>query len=163
MSDRAAELRRAFDELFARAPAGATGKADELLAVQLGVDRYLLPLSDLAGLVADRRVVALPSATPAFLGVVGVRGAIVPAWDLGTLLGYPAGERSPKWLAITKTPRIGLAFASFGGQLKRPSSASNAAERSDGAHVREAVRVDGRVYRIIDVRSILAAIEKEQR
>ena len=163
MSDSAAEMRRAFDELFARAPVGATTKADELLAVQLGTDRYLLPLADLAGLVADRRVVALPSATAAFLGVVGVRGAIVPAWDLATLLGYPATERSPKWLAITKTPRIGLAFASFGGQLKRPSSAGLPAERHEGAHIREAVRIEGVVYRIIDVRSILAAIEKEQR
>jgi purine-binding chemotaxis protein CheW len=163
VSDGAAELRRAFDELFARAPAGATVKAEELLVVQLGVDRYLLPLADLAGLVADRRLVALPTATPAFRGVVGVRGAIVPAWDLGTLLGYPATERSPKWLAITKTPRIGLAFTSFGGQLKRPSSAGSSADRHDDAHVREAVRIEGIVYRIIDVRSILAAIEKEQR
>ncbi|HWB76977.1 MAG TPA: chemotaxis protein CheW [Nannocystaceae bacterium] len=158
------ELRRAFDEAFAR-PAQEVGtKADELLAVRFADDHYLLPLRELTGLLADRRIVALPTRNPKFLGVVGIRGTVLPVWDLGALLGQPTAERAPRWLAMASTPRVGLAFGRFDGHVRLPHGVlTTAPDRDAGAHVRAVVRMHDAVHRIVDIPSILAAIEQEQR
>lgn len=159
-----ADLRRAFDETFARPVADVVTDAQELIAVPIGSDRYLLQVRELAGLFAERRVVALPTRTPMFLGVAGIRGAVVPVWQLAGLLGHPGDEHAPRWLALASTPRVGLAFGRFGGHVRLPPAAiPTAPDRDAGAHVRAVVRLDGVVHRIVDIPSILAAIEQEQR
>jgi len=164
MSDESsvAALRQAFDRGFAEAPSDVARNDEELVGLQLGGDGYLLPLAELSGLVVGRRIVALPSVAPAFLGVVGIRGIVTPVYDLGALLGYPRGESSPRWLAISKDPRVGLAFDRFVGQLRRPRTDAPS-ERVTSAHVREAVRISGVIQRVIDVRSVLAALATNAR
>lgn len=155
-------LRRAFDRAFAEAPRDDAQAGEELVALQLGGEGYLLPLAELSGLVVGRRIVALPTTAPAFLGVVGIRGTVVPVYDLGALLGHPRAESSPRWLAISKEPRVGFAFDRFVGQVRRPR-ADSPSERVTSAHVREAVRISGVIQRVIDVRSVLAALATNAR
>lgn len=158
------ELRRAFDDAFARQATEAGTRAAELLAVPFGADHYLLPLRELTGLLVDRRITALPTRNPKFLGVVGIRGTVLPVWDLGALLGQPASERAPRWLATASTPRVGLAFGRFDGHVRLPHDAlGSAPDRDAGAHVRAIVRTGGVLQRVVDLQSILAAIEQEHR
>jgi purine-binding chemotaxis protein CheW len=153
-------LREAFDQSFARAPTAETGAAAmvNLLAVRIGSRPYAVRLADVSGLFTDTRVTWLPGPTAMSRGLAGLRGTIVPVYDLGMLLGYPRAA-APRWLLVTAATPVGLAFEGFDGYLtvRRdaivPEARAEAAERP----VREILPEDaGRS--IIDLASILTAI-----
>ena len=96
---RASELRDAFDRGFAAAPAADGGARHELLRIELAGEPYALALADLSSLHVDLEIVAVPARTPALLGVIALRGAIVPVFDLRRLLGL-AATRPPRWLVV---------------------------------------------------------------
>jgi len=76
---RVSELREAFDRRFAE-PAGADAGAtqDDFLTITIGADPYAMRLSEVAGLYLTPRITPLPGSVPALLGLVGLRGALVP-------------------------------------------------------------------------------------
>lgn len=96
---RASELRDAFDRGFAEAPAPSAAARHELLRIELAGEPYAIALADIASLHIDQKIVPVPAHTPALLGVIAMRGAIVPVYDLRLLLGV-AATRPPRWLAI---------------------------------------------------------------
>jgi purine-binding chemotaxis protein CheW len=102
--DRLDDLRRAFDESFAMPPTPADDDLVDLLAVTAGADRVAVPLAAMAGLVADRVVTPLPGSPPDLLGVAGLRGHLVPVYDLARVTGRDrtdgAGSGHPRWLIL---------------------------------------------------------------
>jgi chemotaxis signal transduction protein len=159
--DVAASLRRAFDQTFAEAPTSDVAPHENVLAIRLGGDPYVLRLNEIAGLHADRKIVAVPSRVKQFLGIVGLRGALVPAFDLGALLGYaPVSE--PRWFALARgSATIGLAFETFDAQLQvAKESFSPATKSAAREHVGGAVRIEGSVRSVIDIGSVLDAVER---
>ncbi|MEO6772905.1 MAG: chemotaxis protein CheW [Kofleriaceae bacterium] len=97
--NRARQLREAFDRGFAAAPATAPELRHELLRIEVGGAPYAIVLADLASLHVDLEIVPVPARSPALLGVIALRGAIVPVFDLSVMLGV-AARRPPRWLAI---------------------------------------------------------------
>ena len=113
LADMLRALRADFDDGFAPAPAPAAAAPQAMLAIRVGDDAYALRLDQIAGLHADRRVTALPSALPALLGVSGFRGQIAPVYDLAALLGYAAAA-APRWLVLVRGAQpLALAFDTF--------------------------------------------------
>ena len=117
-------LRREFDRSFA-APAGV-GAEDtlDLLALRVGGDPYAVRLADVTGLLVDRRLVPVPTNVPEFVGLIGLRGGVVPVWSLGALLGYGADRETPRWMMLIGERGSGqvlaLAFERFDGHLRVP-------------------------------------------
>lgn len=152
----AGTLRRRFDAAFAAAPPPPAAGFEDVLAIRLGGDPYVLRLSEIAGLHADRQIAPVPSAHPALLGIAALRGQLLPVYDLGALLGYARAER-PRWFVVGPAPAtIGLAFADMERPLRLPEPCFSDA-RPDGArnHVRGAVRVESVARAIVDVGSVL--------
>jgi len=114
--DRVAELRDAFDQSFARAPSPDTGAVENLLAIRIGANPYALRLTDVSGLFADKKVTWLPSPAPELLGMAGIRGTVLPVYDLGMLLGCPRAA-APRWLVVVAATPVALAFEAFDGYL----------------------------------------------
>lgn len=115
------ELRESFDHAFvqARAPLGETDEG--LLAIRIRGEPYVLRLADVDGLFADRRIVPLPTAINALLGVVGFRGQLVPIYDLGQLMGHTAARETPRWIVLLKSSDpVAIAFDAFDAQLRVP-------------------------------------------
>ena len=107
------ELRRAFDQSFAAPikPAASTG--ERLLSIRVGGETVALPLVgksvQLSGLAVDRAIVRLQSHAREFLGLVAVRGIILPAFDLASFAAIPSGGL--RWLALMRLPApAALAF-----------------------------------------------------
>jgi purine-binding chemotaxis protein CheW len=116
--ERARALRELFDRGFAEPASDRAGESTDFLAVRVNGDPYALRLSELLGLVADKRIVKTPSRSDALLGLAGFRGAITPVFDLARLLGYPPAD-TPRWLALTRDGAlIGLAFELFEAHLR---------------------------------------------
>jgi chemotaxis signal transduction protein len=117
-------LRREFDRSFA-APA-SVGAEDtlDLLALRIGGDAYAVLLTDVTGLLVDRRIVPVPTNVPEFVGLIGMRGGVVPVWSLGALLGYGADRETPRWMMLVGDRGGGqvlaLAFERFDGHLRVP-------------------------------------------
>ena len=163
--ERSTELRRAFDRSFAEAPATRATELDDLLDIRVALDAYAIRLDQVTGVFADKPVTPLPSSFPELLGIAGFRGAIVPVYDLRTLLGYPRGG-SQRWLILTAgETRIALAFDLFEGHTRVARSAI--AEEDGGGtqrhHVREVVRTATQVRPVVHLPSILEVIRKRAR
>ena len=159
LSERAAELRLAFDRSFATPQGTEVAEPVELLAIRAGGTRYALRLAAVSGLFADRVVTALPGPVPELLGVAAFRGAPVAVYDLGALLGHPASANA-RWLVLdTGTPAVGLAFGELDGHLRAP--AGSIAGTGEGGI--EVVRAGDQVRPVIDVPGIRAAIEERVR
>src|SRR3989442_4943070 len=95
------DLRRSFDQAFAVPPPQPPAEIDSFLAIQAGGDLFALRVGELTGLVAHRKIVALPIGSPEFLGLAGIQGRLAPVYSLAALLGY-AGEYSDegRWFAV---------------------------------------------------------------
>lgn len=169
MSDRLAataeELRRAFDASFAAAPAAEEPEAIPFLALRVGTEPFALRLLDTAGLVPARRLVHVPSAHPALLGITALRGTILPVFSLAALLGRGGVAEEAPW-HVTCGPegsRVALAFSRFEGHLRvsaaeiRPAQ-GGAGSRGAGEHVTELVATGGEVRPVVGIRSLLASI-----
>jgi len=158
-------LRRAFDNSFAEPLRVESDQLEDLLSILVAGDAYALRLAEISGLFVDRRVTPLPGPLPELLGIAGFRGAMIPVYDLGTLLGYP-GVRTPRWLVLSATQaRIGLAFDQFDGHVRLPRAAITAEDRVETArrHAREIARTANGARPVLDLPSILDAIGKRAR
>jgi chemotaxis signal transduction protein len=174
-SDRVAALRLAFDRSFASVPAPANTSHLDLLAIRVGTTPYALRIAEIAGLFADKPIAPLPTMVPELLGIIGHRGAILPVYDLGALLGDPSiaatNGASPRWLALAAGKPIALAFARLDGHARiandalvlQDGDAHAGHDRGDRTvrpvrHVREHARLDDRVRPIVSIASVLEAI-----
>jgi purine-binding chemotaxis protein CheW len=157
-SARAAELRLSFDQSFAAPrrldPPGET----DLLGIRLAGQPYAIRLSEIAGLFADKAVTPMPSRAPDLLGVAGFRGAILPVYDLGAVLGHRAAP-APRWLAIAAAAPLAIAFEGFDGQLRIACEAILAQPDAGRAFVRELAQGPGIVRPLVHLPSVLDAIK----
>lgn len=118
----AAALRLAFDRAFALAPDANVVTHDGLLAIRIGATPYLVRLAEVSGLFADKKVTGLPSPIRELLGIAGLRGTVLPVYDLGMMLGYTKAA-APRWLLVAAAAPIGLAFDGFDGYVSAPHGA----------------------------------------
>ena len=160
----AAALRSVFDESFTLSAASKLERIEGLLAIRVRADPYVLRLSEIAGLYADRKVVAVPSPVAQLLGIVGLRGLLAPVYDLAALLHYPPAA-SPRWMVLAGGPQpVGFAFESFEAHVQVTESllvnddnqAANAV--TPRQHVRGSVRVAGALRPIIHLASVVETI-----
>jgi purine-binding chemotaxis protein CheW len=159
VADRAAELRRDFDNSFAAPPASEVAAKVGLLAVRLSGKGFAIRLAEIAGLFADKKITRVPGASAAMLGIAGFRGAIVPVYDLHCLLGEPAAKTA-RWLVQAATAPVAFAFDAFEGQLRVPPDAIKPqdSEVRNGL-TKDFVQVDASLRPIIALARVLAAIK----
>jgi chemotaxis signal transduction protein len=158
--NRAAALRAEFDRSFAAAPAAAATAVEDLLAIGIEGDSYLLRLAEVSGLHVDKRLMWLPSPVAELIGLAGFRGRVLPVYDLGMLLGKPRAAAVPRWTVVDASGRAGLAFDAFSGFLRaRPETIVPDAREARGRHVRDVLQGD-MIRPIVDLTSILQTLDR---
>lgn len=160
-----AELRRDFDDSFRQSLHDVAAKEyQDLLAIRVADDAYALRLSDVLGLHSAAGLTPVPSAVSEFLGLLGVRGLLVPVYDLGSLLGY-GPKQALRWVALVRaTHPIGLAFPVLDGHFRVPAGAPSPARDTPSArHVREAIRLGTGLHSIVDVAALIDALSSSVR
>jgi purine-binding chemotaxis protein CheW len=157
-NNRAAALQAAFDRSFAVAPDANVVTNDGLLAIRVGATPYLVRLTEVSGLFADKKVTALPSPVRELLGIAGLRGTVLPVYDLGMMLGFPKAA-APRWLLVAAAAPVGLAFDGFDGYVSAPREAvaRQAHAETRQRYVREILQI-GIPLPVIHVPSVLETI-----
>lgn len=156
MSERAAQLRAAFDRAFAEPLPGEPVATRELLCVRLAGEPFALALGEIATIHVDVKLVVVPATAPELLGVISVRAQIVPAYDLRAVLGLPC-ERTPRWLVVARDAPAAFAFDGFDGLVRT----AEVPVASSAALSRGAVPIGGRMVSILDLKAAHAAVSKE--
>src|SRR5260221_4776702 len=95
-----------------------------MLAVRVRGDAYVIPMTGIRALYADRLVVALPTPLAELLGVATFRGQVAPVYDLAAWLGYAhraAPGTVPRWFVLARwRDPTAFAFDGFEGLLLVP-------------------------------------------
>ena len=162
----AAAIGRAFDRTFAEAPRTVAEDTEDLLGASVGGGSYLLRLRDVSGLAARPKVVPLPSPVTEFIGVMGLRGSVVPVYSLGALLGHPSLSEDPAWVFLIgeRSATVGLGAREFTGYLRLARRAFAAAPASErGGLVRETARNGQHLRGVIDVGAVVVSLQERVR
>lgn len=152
-------LREAFDRGFAEPAIADETAREEMVVVRVGPERLAFRLAALAGIERLERVVPLPGGPPAFVGLCGLRGRIVPVFGLAALVGVAAEPRSG-WIAVVgREDPIALAFDALEGVSEVESAAIVAAEaHRAGEIVPESVRIGPALVGVVRVPAVIAAL-----
>lgn len=153
-----AALRRSFDESFASLPAVQGGTRHDMLAIRAGRGRLVVPVAQLAGVEAGRKIVPLPGAAPGLLGVAGVRRRLVAVYGLAELLGDAQGQAERRWfLLVGRNGDTALAIEALESYLQvdegllRPA----AGEATGHRYVREVLVRGTELWSVLDVPLLL--------
>jgi chemotaxis signal transduction protein len=150
-----------FDRSFAAPARSGAVEVETLLTLRLRGDPYAVRLRDVTGLLIDRKIVSLPSRTPALLGIVGLRSGVTPVYSLSALLGYGAGGPPARWLLLVGPgPLLGLAFEEFDGHRQAArTEVSSVQDPRAGNHLPESVCIDDISRGLISVAALIETIK----
>jgi purine-binding chemotaxis protein CheW len=158
LSDRAAQLRQAFDRSFAEPLNAETRSTIDFIAIRLAGDAHAVRMSEVGGLFADVRVTPCPSPVAELRGIAGFRGALTPVYDLAALLGYPMS--AGRWMVLTRDRALALAFDDFQDHFRiDPAAIAARQDASVSPHVHQIAQQAGRAWPIIDIPSVVAVIK----
>jgi purine-binding chemotaxis protein CheW len=159
-SARLADLRRDFDQVFAAPHAGQAKDEENLIGLRIEGDHFGLSVLEIVGVAVAGKIVAMPCRSPGFLGLTGIRGAVIPVYSLAVLLGYPKAEEDVHWLAVcgAKEP-LALAWGSFEGYLRISRTDSHASDRDARRHVHRFVQAGDVVRAIVSIASVVSSIQ----
>jgi len=167
-------MRHAFDLSFTRPPP-VRAEVVDLLAVTVGSDALAVRMDTVSGLVIDRAVTPLPGSPPALLGVAGLRGHLIPVYDLAAVLGATAGGAPVRPAAaclilLAGSPAVAVAVGRLDAHLRVPRAAITepASDPTDptnptatgGIRVPAVVRTADGPRAVVDVAAVRAAIAK---
>jgi chemotaxis signal transduction protein len=123
--------------------------------VRVAEEHYALPVADVLEVAELGDVTPVPGAGAAVLGVGNLRGQVLPVVDLASLIGLPAGQPARMVIAEHGGRRAGLAVDSVDGVEDLP----DASEEIDSRHLAGAALTDGALVGVVDVGSVLDAVE----
>jgi chemotaxis signal transduction protein len=152
------QLRREFDERFA-APAAVVGESlESLLSIRVAGERFAVRAVDIAELARCPEPTRVPSRSPALLGVIGLRGSVIPVFGLGALLGFAAQE-PPRWIVRCEgDATVGLAFAAYDGHVRIRTADIDLSRGASRPHVAGVVVLEGSAHVVLDLKSLLAVL-----
>jgi chemotaxis signal transduction protein len=158
LAGHAAELRAAFDQSFAVAPASGAVTTVDLLAVRIAGRSYAMRLSEIAAVVAGRRVVAVPALARGLVGIAGIRGHVIAVYELRGLLGLGAGGGSRYLVRLAAEPSVAVVVDELEGHLRVAADAIVPASAATGGHLRGAVTGSAEPRALVDLGSVLETI-----
>lgn len=124
--------------------------------LRLGAERYALAVEHVLEITAFSPPTSLPGARSELLGLVALRGRVLPVYDAAGILGV-AGERSPARIVVVTdgATRAGVAVdeVSEVGPLPAPAAA-------DEPLLSGMVLHDGRAIGVVDAPALLAELAR---
>jgi purine-binding chemotaxis protein CheW len=124
--------------------------------VRVADEHYALPVADVLEVAELGEVTPVPAAGAAVLGVRNLRGQVLPVVDLATVFELPPTQPGRIVIAERGGLRAGLAVDAVAGVEELPK----ASEEVDSRHLAGAALADGVLVGVVDVGSVLEAVEE---
>lgn len=160
MSSVAESLRREFDATFAAPAEIYSDDWEALLLIRVGERPYALRVRELGGTAAGQRITPVPSSNRALLGLAGIRGTIVPVFDLALLLGEPRSEAT-RWVAVSSGQEpVALAFAELEGHLKLTRRELGTIVCSEERWVSEIIQSENGLRPVLKVQALVDSVRR---
>jgi chemotaxis signal transduction protein len=157
----AAALREAFDRSFAL-PRKMAEPLEDFLGLRLGGEAYAVSLAEVASVHRRLRVVPLLHDAPHRLGLCALRGALVPVFELGSLLGYPRQPSEVIVLAKSVSP-VAFAIAQLEGHLRvRAGDLVRLEDRPASPYLHQALLMGGLRRPVIRLASVVEAFRPKE-
>jgi chemotaxis signal transduction protein len=122
--------------------------------VRAGGEHYALPVEGVREITPRGRITPVPGAPPAVLGVWNLRGDVVAAVDLATILGLAPDDGEGRVVVVEDGElRAGLAVE----EVLDVEALPDVLEAIDSRYLAGAALVDGTQVGLIDLRAVLAA------
>jgi purine-binding chemotaxis protein CheW len=122
--------------------------------VGIGREQYALPVEAVLEVVELGDLTPVPGSRPEVLGVFNLRGRVIPAIALATVLGLE-GEESARIVVVEADKRIaGLAVDTVIDVGELPE----AAEQVDSPYLTGAALLDGGLVGVLDAEAVLASV-----
>jgi chemotaxis signal transduction protein len=133
----------------------------QLVVFVLGRDEYALPIESVQEVIRWSEPRSIGAAEPWLLGVVSVRGAIVPICDLAVRLGHPAARApDPKIvLAEVKAGRAGFVVDEVAEVLTVDAERIGAVPGAGDDALAGIAELDGRLILVLDAERALAGAQ----
>jgi purine-binding chemotaxis protein CheW len=124
--------------------------------VRVADEHYALAVEDVLEVAELGDVTPVPGAGAAVLGVRNLRGQVLPVVDLATV--FELQQTQPERIVIAERGglRAGLAVDAVAGVEELPE----ASEEVDSRHLAGAALTDGTLVGVMDVGSVLEAVEE---
>jgi purine-binding chemotaxis protein CheW len=135
----------------------------ELVAVDVGGQRWALPLEAVERVVGMVAVAPLPESPAGVRGAINVAGEIVPVLDLDVRIGRPERDRGVNArlvLARTRTRRVALPVDDVLGVISVAAAAVAPPVEHVPAPMAGTVALSGGVLAIYDVDAFLSATDE---
>ncbi|MBL9037550.1 MAG: chemotaxis protein CheW [Archangium sp.] len=165
MSDeRVDALRRDFDQAFALPITRLADVNERFVTLRVSGMRHAVRVRELSGLSVIRHITTVPRGAPGLLGLVGLRGALVPVYSLAALLNGGAPERVARWLLLHGAGAniIGFAASEFDGYAEIPRATVHrlAASEASRSHVKEVTHAEGHALGVIDLAAVAQVVSQ---
>jgi purine-binding chemotaxis protein CheW len=140
------------------------GKGSELIAFNIGEQQFSLSTSAVREIRGWTPVTPLPHAPPYVLGVVNLRGVVLPIVDFAVRLGFPPTQPTARHAIIVAefgTQVAGLLVDGvsdiFTAEDEQIQPTPDVAAEVAKLYLRGVIAMDGRLIGVIDIANLLPA------
>jgi purine-binding chemotaxis protein CheW len=136
----------------------------------LGGDLYAVPVEMLTGIIISQKIFPVPTTPPHVLGVINLRGNIVPIVDIRSALSLPR-QSTPGQIAIIKQGAVIIGIVvdhvsevvavPLTKVLDIPEDADGQAGKGRSRFLKSSIQREGCVAALLDVKRILEEIKLE--
>jgi purine-binding chemotaxis protein CheW len=127
--------------------------SEDLLVVELARQQYALRVQQVREVVPRAALTVLPGAPPGVLGILQLRGALLPVIDLRQRLNVPATPAQISQsivVALTRGFAVGLLVDAVGGIAAADVGVVSERQGSSGALITSVAEVHGQLMTILD-------------
>jgi purine-binding chemotaxis protein CheW len=148
-----------------RAP--LAGVPERIVVFGMQGQRYGLPIETVQEIQQIVEISGLPEASPAVIGVVNLRGSVVPVVDMRLLVGLPAvdyGLQTPMIFALTSKGVVALVVDEVEDVLEVPAGSAQAPSRMYALSemLSCVVRLESGIVFVFDIDRLVPDVDMER-
>ena len=146
----------------------APEEAIRVCLFSIGEETYAIPVSLLTEIIIPQKIYPVPTTPPHFLGVINLRGSIVPIVDIRSVLSLPQ-RSAPGQIVIIKQQHmlLGIVVDNVSEVLSMPESSLlelppahglQQAEKGQGRFIKTVIQRETGVVALLDIERIIDEI-----
>ena len=136
--------------------------SQQLVVFSLGAEEYALPIAAVHEIIRFTEPRSVASDSAWVRGVIGLRGKIIPIFDLAARVGLPAADSAPRKIVIvdTGTDQVGVTVDEVEEVLTVDSSALESVPTANADFIEAIAKVDDRLVILLNTEGLFAGAQR---